>query len=73
MIDYYASDLADMAVYTVNSWLLLQDARTSERKKAIAEVYIAEHLPMIHQAAESIQVANATPLEVRDAILDPVF
>jgi alkylation response protein AidB-like acyl-CoA dehydrogenase len=73
IIDYYASDLADMAVYTVNSWLLLQDARTSARKKAIAEVYIAEHLPMIHQAAEAIQVANATPLEVREAILDPVF
>jgi len=73
VIDYYASDMVDMAVYTINSWLLLQDARTSERKKAIAEVYIAEHLPMIHQAAEAIQIANAAPLEAREAILDPVF
>ena len=31
MIDYYASDLVDMAVYLVNSWLMLQDARVSER------------------------------------------
>jgi hypothetical protein len=73
VIDYYASDLADMAVYIVNSWLLLQDARTSARKKAIAEVYVAEHLSMIHQAAEAIQTANATPFEVREAILDPIF
>jgi len=73
VIDYYASDLADMAVYTVNSWLLLQDARTSARKKAIAEVYIAEHLPMIHQAVEAIQTANTTPLEAREAILAPTF
>jgi hypothetical protein len=73
VIDYYASDLADMAVYTVNSWLLLQDARTSARKKAIAEVYIAEHLPMIHQAVEAIQVANTTPLAAREAILTAPF
>jgi hypothetical protein len=73
IVDYYASDLADMAIYTVNSWLLLQDARESERKKAIAEVYIADHLPMIHQAVEAIQSANATPLEAREAILAASF
>ncbi len=73
VVDYYASDLADMAVYIINSWLLLQDARVSGRKKAVAEVYIAERLPMIHQAAEAIQNANATPLAARDAILVAPF
>jgi alkylation response protein AidB-like acyl-CoA dehydrogenase len=73
VIDYYASDLADMSIYILNSWLLLQDARTSERKKAIAEVYIADHLPQIHRTVETIQAADATPLEARKAILAASF
>ncbi|MCP3886306.1 MAG: hypothetical protein GY700_12690, partial [Propionibacteriaceae bacterium] len=32
MIDYYAVDLVDVAVYVVNGWLVLQDARLTERK-----------------------------------------
>jgi alkylation response protein AidB-like acyl-CoA dehydrogenase len=73
MIDYYAADLADMAVYVVNCWLMLQDARLSNRKKAIAKVYIADYLPQIHRAAEAIQVADVTPLEAREAILTSPF
>jgi alkylation response protein AidB-like acyl-CoA dehydrogenase len=73
MIDYYAADLADMAVYVVNCWLMLQDARLSNRKKAMAKVYIADYLPQIHRAAEAIQVADVTPLEAREAILTSPF
>jgi hypothetical protein len=73
VIDYYASDLVNMAVYIVNAWLLLQGARVLPRKKAIADVYIAEHLPMIHQAAEAIQIASTTPLAAREAILARPF
>jgi alkylation response protein AidB-like acyl-CoA dehydrogenase len=73
VIDYYASDLADMSVYILNSWLLLQDARQSERKKAVAEVYIADHLPQIHRAAETIQLADAMPLEARELVLADSF
>jgi alkylation response protein AidB-like acyl-CoA dehydrogenase len=69
VIDYYAADLADMGIYILNSWLLLKDARTSERKKAIAQVYIADHLPQIHRMVEIIQTADAMPLEAREAIL----
>jgi 3-(methylthio)propanoyl-CoA dehydrogenase len=73
IIDYYAADLVDMAVYVVNSWLLLQDARLSERKKSIARVYLAEHLPQVHSASTAINAADATPLQVRETVLATPF
>ena len=69
VIDYYASDLMDMAAYLVNSWLLMQDARISERKADVARLYIAEHLPKVRAAGEIILTADETPLAVRDAVL----
>src|SRR4030042_2823779 len=42
VIDYYASDLADMAVYLVNFWLMLQDGRVSDRKRDMARMYNKE-------------------------------
>ncbi len=69
VIDYYAADLTDMAIYLLNSWLLLRSGLVSERKQAVAQVYIADHLPQIHRAAEAIQAANATPLQLRAAVL----
>ncbi len=73
VIDYYASDLVDMAVYVTNSWLMLQDARLSDRKQAMARVYIAEHLPQIHRAGAIIHASDSTPLEVRDTVLAAPF
>jgi alkylation response protein AidB-like acyl-CoA dehydrogenase len=73
VVDYYASDLMDMGVYTVNSWLMLQEARTSERKRAVAHVYITEHLPKLRSSAVAIQAADPTPLLVRDEILARPF
>jgi len=73
IVDYYASDLTDMGVYTVNSWLMLQDARVSDRKRAMAHVYITEHLPKIRSSAAAIQAADPTPLLVRDEILASPF
>lgn len=71
VIDYYASDLTDMGVTVVNSWLMLQDARLAPKGKkgAMARVYIAEHLPHLRRAAAAIQAADPTPLQVRDVIL----
>jgi len=69
VIDYYAVELADIAIYLLTSWLLLQQARQSERKQQVARIYIAEHLPKLHRAAETIRAADATPLQVRDAVL----
>ncbi len=73
MIDYYSSDLVNMAVYVLNSWLLLQDAQVSERKRDLAQVYIAEHLPDVNRAHQSIVNASATPLQARNTILGSAF
>ncbi len=73
LIDYYAGNLVDLAVYLTNSWLLLQDACTSERKRDLARAYIAEHLPHIHGAGEAILAADATPLQVRETVLSEEF
>jgi alkylation response protein AidB-like acyl-CoA dehydrogenase len=73
IIDYYASDLVNMAVYLVNCWLMLQDAHLSDRKQAITRLYVAEYLPQVYTAAETIRAANSSPLEVRDTVLASPF
>jgi hypothetical protein len=73
LIDYSAVDLADMAVYVVNSWLMLQDARLTERKREMARVYIAEIMPRIRHAAATLQVVDQAPLQARDIILTKPF
>jgi len=76
LIDYYGVDLMNMAVYVVNSGLLLRDAiplngaqPETERKQALARVYLREHLPQVRAAHAAILAADATPLEVRDLLL----
>lgn len=73
IIDYYASDITDMAIHVLNAWLLLQHARRDARKRAIAEVYIAEHLPQVRTAAALVQAASAAPLKNRDLVLAVPF
>jgi hypothetical protein len=73
VIDYYANNMVDMAVVVLNAWLMLRDARLSDRKRAIAHVYITEHLPKVKGAAAAIQAADPTPLQVRDIVLAGSF
>jgi alkylation response protein AidB-like acyl-CoA dehydrogenase len=73
IIDYYAVDLTDMAVYVVNSWLLLQDALISERKRDLARLYIIENLPKVHAAGDTILIADDTPLQARNTVLADEF
>jgi len=73
IIDYYAIDLTEMAIYIVNSWLLLQDALVSQRKTDLARVYIREHLPQVRQAGERILEADGLYQEVRDTVLADSF
>lgn len=73
IIDYYAVDLTEMAVYIINSWLLLQDALVSTRKADLARLYISEHIPQVHQAGERILESNQLYLEVRDTLLADSF
>ena len=68
LIDYYASDLADMAVYLVNSWLMLQDGCVSERKRELARLYINQHLAQVQQARQAIMKAENLPLQMRSSI-----
>ncbi len=73
IIDYYASDVTEMAICVLNSWLLLQLARLDERKKAITQVYVAEHLPKMRSAVAAVQAASPAPLQNRDVILAGPF
>jgi hypothetical protein len=73
MIDYYAVDLVDSATYVVNGWLVLRDARLTERKREMARVYIAEILPKIRGRVAMLQAVNPAPLQARDAILAEPF
>ncbi len=69
LIDYYASDLADIAVYVVNSWLVLQVARESERKCELARVYIGETMPKLRGRVARLQAIDPAPVESKDVIL----
>lgn len=69
VIDYYASDLADLALYVINSWLVLQAARESDWKGALARFYIGETTPKIRGKVAILQAIDATPFEAKDVIL----
>jgi len=69
VIDYYAADLADVAVYVINCWLTLQDARLTETKREVARVYIAETLPRICDRVARLKAIDPTLLQARDLIL----
>jgi hypothetical protein len=73
VIDYYAVDLVDVAAYVVNGWLMLQDGRLAERKRAMARVYVAETLPKIRGRVAMLQASDPAPLQARDVILAESF
>jgi hypothetical protein len=73
VIDYYAVDLMDIAVYVVNGWLMLRDARPAERKREMARVYIAEILPKIRGKVAVLQAIDPALLQARDIILATPF
>jgi len=73
LIDYYASDLTDVAVYVLNCWLMLQDARASERKRELARVYIAETMPQIRSKVALLQALDPAILEARETVLVEAF
>ena len=69
IIDYYASDLADMAVYLVNFWLMLQDGLVSARKQELARMYIHEHLSQVEGARQNIMNSGKINLPMRSSII----
>ena len=70
LIDYYAADLADLAVYTINCWLMLRDARLSDRKCEMARVYIAETLPKMQAKATLLQAVDPAAMQARNILLE---
>ncbi|HSR30193.1 MAG TPA: Acyl-CoA dehydrogenase C-terminal domain-containing protein, partial [Anaerolineae bacterium] len=70
LIDYYASDLADMAVHVLTGWLALRDARSADKKRELARVYIGDMLPKFRGRMASIQAIDPAPVQARDVILN---
>ena len=73
LIDYYAVDLADMAIYVLTSWLTLRDAKHAERKRELARVYISEILPRFRGKMALLQASDPAPVQARDLILAEPF
>lgn len=69
VIDYYASDLAEMAVLLINSWLLLKDGLRLESKQELARFYLSEHLPHIQACGQAILEADTTALVASEKLL----
>ena len=70
LIDYYAADLADLTVYTINCWLMLRDARLSDRKCEMARVYMAETLPKMQAKAAILQAVDPAGIQARNILLE---
>jgi alkylation response protein AidB-like acyl-CoA dehydrogenase len=68
-VDYYGSDAVEAAAYLLNSWLVLQDGRTSERKRDLARVYIGAALPQIHARIDVLRAIDPTPMQVKESVL----
>ncbi|MFN2290672.1 MAG: acyl-CoA dehydrogenase family protein [Anaerolineae bacterium] len=69
LLDYYAVDLADLAVDVLTSWLVLRDADATARKQELARIYLAEALPRLRSRVTTLQVLEPTPLQARETIL----
>jgi alkylation response protein AidB-like acyl-CoA dehydrogenase len=69
VIDYYASDLVDMACWVVCSWLLLRDTGVRESKIPLARTYIAQILPKARVAGETVLASSLAPIQAREAVL----
>ncbi len=80
LVDYYAVDLADMAVTVLTTWLALREAsprqagsangRPAARKRELARVYLADALPRFQASLARVQASDPAPLEARGLVLD---
>ena len=72
-VDYYGSDAVEVATYLLNGWLVLQDARESERKRDLARVYIGEVLPQIRARIDVLRTIDPTPVQAKETVLAAEF
>jgi alkylation response protein AidB-like acyl-CoA dehydrogenase len=68
-IDYYASDVVDAAAYLFNSWLMLKEGRSSERKRDLARIYVAEAIPVIRTKIDVLKALDPTPFKAKETVL----
>jgi alkylation response protein AidB-like acyl-CoA dehydrogenase len=69
LIDFYASDLVDMAAWTICSWLLLRDSALLPSKKALFRAYLADVLPKIRVAGEVVLNCSTAVLDAKKTLL----
>jgi hypothetical protein len=69
IIDYYAVDLADLAVAVLTSWLVLRDARDSERKRDLARVFLADVEPRARGLVDVLRAIDPAPVDLRETVL----
>jgi alkylation response protein AidB-like acyl-CoA dehydrogenase len=70
VIDYYASDLVDMAAWIICSWLILRDAGVLERKKDLARAYLADVLPKIKVNGAIVLASSAAAFGTKSSLLE---
>ena len=68
-VDYFGSDLMDMAAAVVNTSLLIRDSAASERKIDLVKAYASEHLPRAEAAGRAILSGDMTPILSKASIL----
>ncbi|HEY5119219.1 MAG TPA: acyl-CoA dehydrogenase family protein, partial [Anaerolineales bacterium] len=69
VIDYYASDLVDMAAWVICSGLLLRDAGVLESKKDLARAYLADVLPKIRVAGAVVLESSPASLQTKNSLM----
>jgi alkylation response protein AidB-like acyl-CoA dehydrogenase len=69
VIDYYASDLVDMAAWIICSLLLLRDAGILDRKKDLFRAYLADQLPKIRVAGAVVLESSPAKLETKNSLM----
>jgi hypothetical protein len=69
MVDYYSSDLVDMAVTLTGGWLLLKDAQLERRKLDLLSVFLAQHMPEVRSKVEVLLHADPAGLQAMETLL----
>ena len=69
VVDYYGSDLMDMAAAVVGTSLLIRDSGVAERKAEVAKTYASEHLPQALASGRAIMAADMTAIVSKETIL----
>jgi alkylation response protein AidB-like acyl-CoA dehydrogenase len=71
IIDYYGSDLVELASHVLTCWLVLRDAGTDPRKAELARTYFGMVEPKMRGSSRALEVLDPTPLVAREAVLGP--